>query len=371
LQYLISLNIFGFCSVAFLSNYLAERWRSAGAELEEASGQVAFLQAFSDRVVDSMGSGLITTDRNGRIYLFNHAAEKIIGRAADEALHTRIEDILPGIMTKVDLPKFDLWTRRRDGNDSYLRFSVSPVLIDDKATAGYVWCFEDLTELRLLERQVRQKEQMAAIGAMSAGIAHEIRNPLASITGSFNLLQSDLDLKPDQRQLVDIIMREAERLNRTITDFLSYARMPSPKPERTDLSVLISETVSLLRNSPELKPGHSIVTELEPVHAMVDGSMMRQVFYNLAANAFKAMPDGGTLTISLESRNGVAKIRFRDTGFGFGEDELKKIFLPFHSSFTNGTGLGLPIVYQIVTAHNGTVGVKSRKGLGTTFFIDI
>ena len=370
-QYIISLNVFAFCAVAFLSNSLAERWRTARAELQKSTGQVAFLQEFSARIIDSMGSGLITTDLNGRIYLMNTAGEKITACSARDALHMTIEEVLPGIMSKANLPKCDIWTRRLDGNDAYLRFTVSPVMIDDKNTAGYVWCFEDLTELRLLERQVRQKEQMAAIGAMSAGIAHEIRNPLASISGSFNLLRSDLNLTTGQTELVDIISRETERLNRTIKDFLSYARLPAPKFELTDLSVLISETVSLIRNSPELKPTHRIETELESVHALVDESMMRQVFYNLANNAFKAMPDGGVLTISLEARNGVAKMRFRDTGFGFDDEDLKKIFLPFHSSFKSGTGLGLPIVYQIVTAHNGSVGVKSRKGVGSTFFIDL
>jgi len=371
MQATIGLNIFGFCAVAFLTNYLAENWRKAAAELEKSAGHAAFLRAFSERVIHSMGSGLITTDLDGNIYLFNRAAERITGRSAKQALRTNIEDVFDGIMSKVHLPRLDIWTRRLDGNDIYLRFIVSPVRIDDKDTSGYVWCFEDLTELRVLERQMRQKEQMAAIGAMSAGIAHEIRNPLASITGSFNLLRAGLDLDDDQRKLVDIISREADRLNRTITEFLSYARQPSPKPQEADLSVLISETVSLIRNSPELQPNHAIEMRLEPVKARVDESMMRQVFYNLATNAFKAMPDGGTLTISLEARNGGAKIRFEDTGVGFSEEDLKKLFVPFNSSFKNGIGLGLPIVYQIVTAHNGTVGVKSRKGAGTTFFIDL
>jgi two-component system sensor histidine kinase PilS (NtrC family) len=244
-------------------------------------------------------------------------------------------------------------------------------MIDDKNTAGYVWCFDDVTELRLLERQMRQKEQMAAIGTMSAGIAHEIRNPLASIAGSFNLLQSDLKLEPDQKQLVDIISRETERLNRTITEFLSYARPRSPSRKPIDLADLISETVQLMRNSPELKQEHQIQTSLRSVNAEVDESMMRQVFYNLASNAFRAMPDGGTLFIHLEGRNGNAQIRFEDSGIGLGEDELKRLFVPFNSSFKNGTGLGLPIVYQIVNAHNGTISVRSKKGIGTTVIIDL
>src|ERR1051326_1478611 len=259
LQYIISLSIFGFCSVGFLSNFLAESWRKAGVELEKSTGQVAFLQAFSDRIVDSLGSGLVTTDVEGHIYLFNHAAEQITGYRADEALKLNMSKVCPGMAENVHSGRFEISTTHRQGVPINLRFSVSPVMIDDKNTAGYVWCFDDVTELRLLERQMRQKEQMAAIGAMSAGIAHEIRNPLASIAGSFNILQSDLDLDTDQRHLVEIITRETERLNRTINQFLSYARPQSPRRTRVDLSDLIGETMKLMRNSPELKPDRKSV----------------------------------------------------------------------------------------------------------------
>ncbi len=371
LQYIISLNIFGFCSVAFLSNFLAESWRRTGVELQKSTGQVAFLQAFSDRIMDSLGTGLITTDLEGRIYLFNRAAEEIAKCRADDALRMTVWQVFPGLLPGLQSARFEISTKQGDGNPVNLRFSVSPVMIDEKNTAGYVWCFDDVTELRVLERQIRQKEQMAAIGVMSAGIAHEIRNPLASIAGSFNLLQSDLKLDPDQRQLVEIITRETERLNRTISQFLAYARPVSPRRVAVDLSELIAETVKLMRNSPELKESHRIETWLRSVHADVDESMMRQVFYNLASNAFKAMPDGGVLTISLEARTGSARIRFEDTGVGLAEDEVKRLFVPFNSSFRNGTGLGLPIVYQIIAAHNGTISVKSRRGQGTAFVIDL
>ena len=371
-QYFISLNIFAFCSVAFLSNFLAESWRKTGVQLEKSTGQVAFLQAFSDRIVDSLASGLMTTDMQGRIYLFNRAAEEITGCRADSALKMTIWEMFPNMLPKIGPGRFEIPTARLDGRMVYLRFSVSPVMIDENNTAGYVWGVDDITELRLLERQMRQKEQMAAIGAMSAGIAHEIRNPLASIAGSFNLLvQADLNLDPDQRQLVEIITRETERLNRTINEFLSYARPQSPSRTPVNLAELISETMKLMRNSPELKPTHRIETWLTRVLAEVDESMMRQVFYNLASNAFKAMPDGGTLTIALEAQNGGAQIRFEDTGVGFGEEDMKRLFVPFSSSFRNGTGLGLPIVYQIINAHNGTIAVRSHRGMGTTFTIEL
>ena len=370
LQFIIGLNIFGFCAVAYLSNYLAENWRNTGAALQKSTGQVAFLQAFSDRILDSMGSALVTTDASGTIFLFNRAAGRLTARNPREVLSKSIWDVFPGLRTEAQSPKSEVWTKRKDGRDIYVRYSASPIMIDDKNTAGHVWCIDDLTEIRLLERQVRQKEQMATIGALSAAIAHEIRNPLASITGSFKLLQSDLQLTEDQNQLAGIISRETERLNRTIAEFLSYARPPAPQLRRTDLSVLITEMVSLMRNSSELNGRHSIEMRLQVVYAMVDESMMRQVFYNLATNAIKAMPDGGTLTISVEPRNG-AQVRFEDTGIGMDDAEMKNLFVPFHSSFKNGTGLGLPIVYQIVTAHNGVIGVKSRKGAGSTFFVDL
>lgn len=281
-----------------------------------------------------------------------------------------IRELFPEVQ-RVGAMRFETWSKRANGQDIYLRFSVSPIMIDERNTAGYVWSIEDQTELKLLEQQVRQKEEMARLGAMSAGIAHEIRNPLASIKGSFDLLHSELQLDSEQGRLAEIIKRETERLNKTITDFLAYARTPAPKLEPLDLAVVISETVSLIRNSPELKTTHSIETQLTPVTRPVDGSMMRQVFYNLASNAFRAMPDGGKLTIRLETRGRLARIQFEDTGQGMDEDQMKQLFIPFYSKFSNGTGLGLPIVYQIVNAHNGTMTVKSQVGVGSVFVIDI
>ena len=255
--------------------------------------------------MDSLGTGLITTDTEGRIYLFNRAAEEMSGYRTDDALRLTIWQLFPGMPPKIDSGQFEIPMTRDDG------VSAEPPVFGfarhDRRKEHGGLCLEFRGRYRITRRsngEMRQKEQMAAIGAMSAGIAHEIRNPLASIAGSFKLLQSDLQLSADQSQLIEIITRETDRLNRTISDFLGYARPLSPNRKEADLAELISETVKLMRNSPELKQEHRIETWLRPVRINVDESMMRQVFYNLASNAFKAMPNGGTLTISLEGRDG-------------------------------------------------------------------
>lgn len=371
LQFIVGVSIFGFFAVGFLTNFLADNLRRTGAELEKSTDQIAYLREFSDRIVDSLGSGVITTDRTGRVSLFNRAAERITGFAAAETTGGAVYDLLPGLPRQVDSGRFEVATRTKDGSEIHLRFTVSPLMVDRADGVGYVWCFDDLTEIKDLERQIRRKERMAAIGVMSAGIAHEIRNPLASISGSFNLLKSELQLDADQRRLTEIIQRETERLNRIIDNFLLYARPLNPKPEPIRLDALVSETVELIRHSPEVKASHLIEMNLDPVTASVDGGLMRQVFYNLASNAFRAMPSGGTLRIRLAAANGETRIEFEDTGVGLTEQEVDQLFVPFNSSFRNGTGLGLSIVYQIVAAHNGTISVSSRKQAGTAIMIHV
>jgi two-component system sensor histidine kinase PilS (NtrC family) len=208
---------------------------------------------------------------------------------------------------------------------------------------------------------------------MAAGLAHEIRNPLASMRGSVQVLASELDLAPDQLQLMDIVLRESDRLNRIVSDFLTYARPSKLQRAFVELSSILSETVALLRNSPELKPEHQIREEYpqEPIHYYADANQLRQIFWNLARNAIQAMPGGGVLTVTLAAQpDDDLLITFGDTGEGMSQEQRERLFEPFNSS-SGGTGLGMAIVYQLVQDHNGKVLVESEAGTGTSIAIKL
>jgi two-component system sensor histidine kinase PilS (NtrC family) len=331
---------------------------------------VAFLQAFTSHIIDSLGAGLITTDLDGRVYLFNPAAKELTGRSAEEAVGSRIEDIFTGLPSEPEDGHFELLITR-GGRESWLHFSVTRLGGGPGALEGRVWVFDDVTGIRNMERDLRQQERMAAIGVMAAGIAHEIRNPLASIRGSFEMLSSELDLGPEQAQLAGIIGREAERLNQTINDFLMFARPSEPRKKPVYLEKLLAETLRLMRNSTTLRDDQIIEADLDPASAEVDENMMRQVFYNLLSNGLKAMPGGGSLRVILRSTQNRVQIAFRDSGIGMTQAQVDSLYVPFNSSFRTGTGLGLPIVYQIVSSHGGTIQVETEEGQGSTFTVEL
>ena len=233
---------------------------------------------------------------------------------------------------------------------------------------GFIYIFQDLTEIRVLEEEVGLKKRMAALGEMAAGMAHELRNPLASISGSVQVLRRDLPGGSEQAELMDIILKESRRLDQTIRDFLLFAKPGPFTPEIVDLTEILTGSLKLLKNSEEFRPTHQLRTQFHPeqIPVAVDPNRMRQVFWNLAKNALKAMPEGGTLTVkALGEMDGQVLVSFADEGFGMAEAEVGRNFQPFHGSFRNGTGLGLAIVYRIVQEHQGRIRVKSRRGTGT------
>ncbi len=389
IEFMISLNVIAIFAVTILSSQLAERIRRSEIQLATATRDLADYRLFNDRIIESMRSGLVTTDLRGNIITFNRAAEDITGYQAQDVrgknistifgdIEKQIEAGLESIRTRTRLPRFDIGCKTADGREIHLGFSVAPLIDDEQRESGspargYVLTFQDLTEVMELEREVRRQERLAALGKMAAGLAHEIRNPLASMRGSVQVLASELSLSPDQSQLMEIVLRESDRLNRIVSDFLTYARPPKMERAVIELGSLLAETAALLKNSSELRPDHFIVEEHppEPVLYQGDPNQIRQILWNLARNAIQAMPQGGTLRIMLDAKPaGEVSITFSDTGQGMSREQKDRLFEPFNSS-SGGTGLGMAIVYQLVRDHNGRILVETEAGKGTSISIKL
>jgi two-component system sensor histidine kinase PilS (NtrC family) len=373
-----------FLVVGLLSARLAERQSRSDVRLLAATQSLANLRALHERIVASIRSGLVTTDLQGRIFTFNASAREITGyeekaiRGQDASilfsdLKDHIAQSLRALENGETSPRFETNCRTAEGMRLRLGYSISPLSSEAGETTGMVISFQDLTQVRSLEETSRRQDRLAAIGRMAASIAHEIRNPLAAMRGSIQMLHSEMDGDSSQRELMEIILRESDRLNRIITDFLSYARPRSLSQARVDVGDLLHQTFALMRHSPEIGANQTIVEELpkQPIFAEADEGQLKQVFWNLARNALQAMPQGGTLRATLE-RNSDQRLRiaFSDTGCGMSPDQVEHLFEPF-SSTTGGTGLGLSIVYQIIRDHGGTINVRSLVGQGTTITVEL
>ena len=378
--YIAGLNIFGFFAVALLSGYLAEIVRTTGVRLEEASSQIADLQALNQHVIDSLPSGLATTDVDLRILTFNRGAETITGVSFRSAVGRTIDDVLqlpaPTIeeihrdLRNVGTRRHEFKYRRADGRSDIEIGLGATHLETPGGRAGFLFTFQDVTNIQKLERDAAMQQRLAAVGEMAAGIAHEIRNPLASMSGSIQILRQDLPLTSEQEQLMDIVLRESERLNTTIRSFLDYARPQRFEVKRFDIRRAVNDTALLLRNSADLHEQHAIVVDV-PESALwydADEGQIKQIVWNLATNGLRAMPDGGRLQLKVASESspdGVV-LTVVDEGAGIPQEELLELFQPFHGSFAKGSGLGLAIVHRIVTDYNGTIEFSSQVGRGTS-----
>jgi two-component system sensor histidine kinase PilS (NtrC family) len=383
-QYTVAINLGGFIAVALLAGSLADSLRSAGARLEDASHRIRDLRAFNEYVINSLLSGLITTDQDGRILTFNRAASTIIGVPAShvvgrdvievmqmsETVRGRIDGLTIGRSLKIDCQY-----RTAHGRTIDIGLTASTLILPEGGT-GYIWSFQDVTDVRRLERDARLRQRLAAVGEMAAGIAHEIRNPLASMSGSIQVLRQELPLSEDQAQLMDIVLKESERLNDTIRSFLAYARPQRTSMARLDMRKMLQDTALLLRNSAEVQPHHVIDVEVpaEPVWCEADENQIRQIVWNLATNGVRAMAAGGYLRMSVATEREQAGdewvvLAVQDEGCGIAPEDIEGIFQPFRSSFERGTGLGLATVHRVVTDYNGTINVASRVGVGTTMSV--
>jgi two-component system, NtrC family, sensor histidine kinase PilS len=378
-QYTMALNVFGFFAVALLSGSLAESLRAADARLVQASTEIAGLQALNQHVIDSLPSGLATTDVSMRVLTFNRGAETITGVPARSAVGRTIDQVLQlgaGVMDQIQRDLRTVGSRRhefryRTGDRREIEIGLGATHLETPGgRAGYLFTFQDVTSIKKLERDAAIQQRLAAVGEMAAGIAHEIRNPLASISGSIQILRTELPLSSEQEQLMDIVLRESERLNTTIRSFLDYARPQRFEIARFDVRRALNDTALLLRNSADLHERHAIDVDVptKEVWYDADEGQIRQIIWNLATNGLRAMPDGGRLRLAAggDAASGGILLTVQDEGIGIAPEQVDGLFQPFHGNFAKGSGLGLAIVHRIVTDYNGDIQIQSQEGRGTT-----
>jgi two-component system sensor histidine kinase PilS (NtrC family) len=391
--YLVTVNIIAFYLVAFLSSYLAEQVRRKEEELKKRIIDYRQLERLYKHIVQNVVSGLITVDGEGRITSFNRMAEEITGYKFEEVYQEEIDSMFPGLLAWShsvggnpgeggDRLRFLRWEThfvRKDGAHLILGFSMSLLKDSGDREMGNILIFQDLTRLREMEEQVKRSDRLAAIEKMASGIAHEIRNPLASISGSIEILREELGDSTPNQALMGIVLREIQRLNSLIADFLLFARPISPGRERIHLNRLIEEILEMLGHNPDFNALIRLETEfVDDLYVQGDPNQVRQVFWNLLINAAQAMPGGGMLKVRLRkgsprgllpSGRSYGEVSVIDSGVGIAEEEIGKIFDPFFTTKEKGTGLGLSIVHSIVENYGGKIAVQSQKDRGSVFTV--
>ena len=295
-----------------------------------------------------------------------------VGRGIDDVLQlpTPVMESIQSDLRSKGARRHEFRYRPTDGRGELEIGLTATHLETPRGRAGLLFTFQDVTSFKKLERDSAIQQRLAAVGEMAAGIAHEIRNPLASMSGSIQILRQELPLSEEQEQLMDIVLRESERLNTTIGSFLAYARPQRFQIARFDVRRALNDAALLLRNSAEVHEGHTIVVDVPPNELWyeADEGQIKQIVWNLATNGLRAMPDGGQLRLagSFEPSSDGVMLTVQDQGIGIAAEELDALFQPFHGTFAKGSGLGLAIVHRIVTDYSGEIRVSSQPGSGTT-----
>ncbi len=362
-------HIVAFYLIAFLSGYLSEKLHAATETLVKRDTVLSDLKAFSRYIIESMPSGVFTSDLERKIVTFNTSAEEITGLKKKDVRGEAMEDIFPFLRDlngPIERTEGDM---QRKGETYPVGMRLSTLKDSAGNVIGLIGIFQDLTSLKAMEADVKRKEKWAFIGELSASIAHELRNPLAALKGSVEMLREKKVSEEHADQLMEIALSEMDRLNGIITDFLLYARPQEIKIEQFDLNQSLRNIITLLRGSERFHEDIEIFSNLEDELTMSgDDKKLQQVFWNLCLNAVDAISSKGSISIFTGKKESNIEIEVSDTGEGIDKEDIDSVFYPFFTTKEKGTGLGLAITHKIVEEHNGKITVESPgSGLGSTF----
>ncbi len=386
--YAIFLHLLIFYLIAFISGYLAERLKDQHRQLANTSQALKRALLETDDILHRLNSGLLTIDAEGRVIYFNPAAGLILGYREEQVRGMYCEEVfaermphlachlMDGIRHGIAHPRKEIDILNNDLAKVPLGLSTSILTEENHELRGVIAIFSDLTEAKQMEAKIRAADRLSAIGELSASIAHEIRNPLASISGSVEVLRNELDVSADNARLMELIVKESHRLSRILSEFLQYARIDRPTYSKVELCHVINEVIQILHHHESFTPDIRVNFETEEsiIYVVGDEDLIKQLLLNLAVNACEAMTGQrtGQLTFRLATNaaSEVVELYVRDTGAGMTEDDLKKIYQPFYSTKKEGTGLGLSVVHRIGSALKLNINVNSQPGAGTTFLVE-
>lgn len=369
--YSVYANILAFFLTAFLGGILTSRLRKSEQALKDKEIDYEELDRLNRAIVANISSGLMTINPHGRIRVFNQGAERITGKRQSEVYDVNVRDLLPGL-TIYD-GQF-IQTSRKEGTftndlgkELTLGFTTTIIVGVGKKEDNLLISFQDLSHLKEIEEELRRKDRLAAVGQLAAGLAHEIRNPLASISGSVQLLLEGRTMLESDERLMQIVLREAERLNHLLSDFLCFARPTPPNMEQHDLALIFDELTEVVKGDPRFSKVH-FLKDYTGTELLCDGGQLRQALLNLIINAAESLLDGiGTIRLTVDDAI-TTMIRVEDSGPGLLPEAQKQLFNPFFTTKENGTGLGLATVHTIITAHGGKIEIE-KSSLGGMAFI--
>lgn len=367
LLFAIASNLLAQWLIAALASYLARQLWMTGGKLTAREADLRQLADLQNKILVSMPSGLITCDGEGQVTYMNRSASQILGvewPPPGDAQH--LDHLFKGVRELPPGRRSEVVAETKSGarilglTTTLLQHAVGETLV----------VFQDLTELRRVEEALRRSDRLASLGTLSAQLAHEIRNPLAAMRGSAQLLAEEAHPDAQSARLANVLVREADRLSNLVDEFLRFARPPPPSLRPADLAALARETIDMLMTDP-IARGVQVGAELQPITAQVDPDQLRQVLINVLKNAFAAAGAGGEVKVTVDDSNGAPRLCVWDSAGSLLPEDMPRLFEPFFTKRPGGTGLGLSTAHSIIRAHGGTIDVTSSPAVGTEFVIGL